>query len=216
MAPLGLMLLGLMTGLVRSEMSSCYKYDQTWSNTTLLLAFTSVPDPGECQLLCQDTAECVGWTWTSEDYPDYPSHCYTFSAIGSTSPSSGCVSGPPSCLCSKTEECQMSEDNELEVITNIYEERDCQDLCAANSDCAFYTWYDNMAGIPANVCILLSNCEERDSSCSSCHTAPVPCSHQMGPTSTPASTTPTTTSAPATEAFIISGGSPSDSAGNSV
>ena len=62
-----------------------------------------------------------------------------------------------------------------------------------NGDCVRY---DYMAGILANVCVLLSSCEERDSSCSSCHTAPVPCSHQMGSTSTPVSTT--TTTSPAT------------------
>ena len=63
-----------------------------------------------------------------------------------------------------------------------------------NRDCVRY---DTAAGLLANVCVLFSSCEERDSSCSSCHTAPVPCSHQMGSTSTPASST--TTSAPAAE-----------------
>ena len=43
--------------------------------------------------------------------------------------------------------------------------------------------YDETS-INGNICVLLSSCEERDSSCSSCHTAPVPCSHEMGPTST--------------------------------
>ena len=62
--------------------------------------------------------------------------------------------------------------------------------------------YDNMAGITANVCLLLSSCAERDFSCSSCHTAPVPCSQEMGSTSTPASTA-VTTSAPVTEGSLV-------------
>ena len=74
-------------------------------------------------------------------------------------------SGPRSCLCSKTELCSVSEDNEVEVFPNILQvteildllfvitevkigsvkfdvlqESECQELCAANQDCAFYTW----------------------------------------------------------------------------
>ena len=65
-----MMVLGLMTGLVRCEISSCYKVgpapeysrmfysshsevDQSWSNPTVLNVLTSVPDYKECQLLCQ-------------------------------------------------------------------------------------------------------------------------------------------------------------------
>ena len=31
------------------------------------------------------------------------------------------LSGPPSCLCSKIEECEITEENELEAVSNIYE-----------------------------------------------------------------------------------------------
>ena len=64
------MILGLMTGLVRCEISSCYKVgpapeysrmfysshsevDQSWNNTTLLNDLTSVPSYEECQMVCQ-------------------------------------------------------------------------------------------------------------------------------------------------------------------
>ena len=75
-------------------------------------------------------------------------------------------SGPRSCLCSKTELCSVSEDNEVEVFLNILQvteilglllvitevklsstkcdvmlqESGYQELCAANQDCAYYTW----------------------------------------------------------------------------
>ena len=78
---------------------------------------------------------------------NYLNHGLTFSAVGDTSSSPGCVrkrslssnkyirfktffnltlltldlSGSPSCLCSKTEECEITEDNELEAVSNIYE-----------------------------------------------------------------------------------------------
>ena len=58
--------------------------------------------------------------------------------------------------------------------------------------------YDGMAGFLSNVCVLLSSCSARDTSCSSCHSAPVPCSQQIQTTTTSTTTitTTTTTSAP--------------------
>ena len=66
----GLVILGLMTGLVRCEISSCYKVglapeysrmfysshsevDQSWINSTVLDLVNNVPDYAECQVLCQ-------------------------------------------------------------------------------------------------------------------------------------------------------------------
>ena len=43
----------LMTGLVRCEVSSCYKVDQSWINSTVLDLVKPVPDYEECQVLCQ-------------------------------------------------------------------------------------------------------------------------------------------------------------------
>ena len=73
MATLGnisLVFLGLMTGLVRCEISSCYKVgpapeysrmfysshsevDQSWINSTSLNFLNNIPNYEECQLLCQ-------------------------------------------------------------------------------------------------------------------------------------------------------------------
>ena len=68
------------------------------------------------------------------------------------------LSGPPSCLCSKTEQCEITGDNEIDVVPNITEvkhldllsgdlvtycnvqEEDCQELCATNPQCGYYTW----------------------------------------------------------------------------
>ena len=65
-----MVILGLMTGLVRCEISSCYKVgpapdnsrmfyssnsevDQSWINSTSLDFLTAVPSYEECQVLCQ-------------------------------------------------------------------------------------------------------------------------------------------------------------------
>ena len=69
--------------------------------------------------------------------------------------SSPLCSGSPSCLCSRTEACEISGDNELDFVPDVGEvterlpdktdhsnlqEELCQDLCAANQDCHYYTW----------------------------------------------------------------------------
>ena len=49
-------------------------------------------------------------------------------------------SGPTTCLCSRVEECYVNGDNEVDLVPNVLEETLCQELCAANQDCSFYTW----------------------------------------------------------------------------
>ena len=67
-------------------------------------------------------------------------------------------SGPPSCLCSKPEQCEITEDNELDVVPSVvevemkifqifyfnifllFQEFLCQEMCAANAGCGYYTW----------------------------------------------------------------------------
>ena len=65
-----MVIFGLMTGLVRCEISSCYKVgpapeysrmfysshsevDQSWINSTTLNFLNNIPDYEECQVLCQ-------------------------------------------------------------------------------------------------------------------------------------------------------------------
>ena len=70
-------------------------------------------------------------------------------------------SGPVSCLCSKPEECEITGDNELDVMNGLTEvtifveyfikniliyllckEYQCQEACASNDDCGYYNWYE--------------------------------------------------------------------------
>ena len=41
----------------------------------------------ECQTLCRDTADCRGWTWSSQS--DH--FCFMFSSLGETYHLPGCV-----------------------------------------------------------------------------------------------------------------------------
>merc|ERR1712062_132683 len=122
-----------------------------------------------------------------------------YSHLGNTMDFPDAISGPPSCLCSQEEECEVTADNQIDLVPNIFQEEQCRELCDNNQECNFYTWYDDSALVFGNVCVLLSSCSERDSACSSCHSAPVPCSHLFGSTTpTTPNTTTTTTTTPST------------------
>merc|ERR1711953_1416688 len=133
MAMFGFLFSALVTGVMSSNISSCYKVDQSWTNSTLLDVLTSVPDYEECQALCRDKAGCEGWTWTDEENSALRNHCLLYSDFGRTLSYPHCVSGPPSCLCSKPEQCEITEDNELDVVPYVAEEYLCQEMCATTS-----------------------------------------------------------------------------------
>merc|ERR1719189_3026268 len=101
----GFLFLVLVTGVRSSDISSCYKVNQSWANSTVLDVLTSVPDYEECRALCRDKTGCEGWTWT-DDNADYPEHCLMLSNLGDLENYPDCVSGPPSCLCSEIAGCE--------------------------------------------------------------------------------------------------------------
>ena len=178
-----------MTGMLSSELSSCYKADTRWREATLMAEITAVLEYEDCQAECQVTEGCEGWTWTREDNTEQQNYCFLFSHLGLTFQSPHCISGPPSCLCSKLEACEVEADNLIASLPNTMEERDCRELCESNPGCGYYTWYDTSHPSLATLCLLLSSCSERDTSCTSCHSAPVPCSQAIPPTPSPPSQT---------------------------
>ena len=153
-----------------------------------------VLDYKECQAVCQARVGCQGWTWTTEDNAERQNYCSLYSSLGPTSQAPDCISGPPSCLCSKLEACLVEADNEIASYPNTLEEGDCRELCESSLGCGYYTWYDATDPSQASLCCLLSSCSERNSSCTSCHSAPVPCSQAISPTPTPPPPPPSNTS----------------------
>ena len=146
-----------------------------------------IGSPYLCQGLCGDLDGCSAFTWTSEDNPDLHLGCVLFSATSNQTSCQGCVSGPPSCTCSREEAC-VADDNFLDAIPGVLEEGQCQDLCAGTPSCMFYTWHD-ATSFPSYTCILLTSCDVTDNSCSGCFSGPPACSSEI----------PTTIPAPATE-----------------
>ena len=85
----------------------------------------------------------------------------------------GCVSGEPYCeVCSLDQlTCTIDAENFIEMIPNIYEEKQCQDLCSLNDHCHFYTKYKDDSDEFPSTCILLRSCDTFQQ-CKSCRTGP--------------------------------------------
>ena len=144
----GLVILGLMTGLVRCEISSCYKVgpapeysrmfysshsevDQSWINSTVLDLVQPVPDYEECQVLCQVRKTTLDWNVLI--WPVWRTLSGARPGLGLTRTTrtgpiiAGCTptltlifSGPKTCLCSRVEECLVYGDTELDLVPNVF------------------------------------------------------------------------------------------------
>ena len=170
-----------------ADIPTCYKEDVSWTSPDILDILVPVPDPSQCQVICQDVAGCTAWTWTSAENLDAKLHCILFQSVGNKTSWQESVSGPVSCTCSSQYACTADEENELEVVTNVEEEIQCQSLCSDNISCKFFTWYDSSSFL-AFTCFLLRTCDKIDDACTGCFTGLPVCSTDIQTTSTISST----------------------------
>ena len=77
-------------------------------------------------------------------------------------------------VCRTDYACVVVEDNLIDVIKNIQKESECQDLCAVNSYCTFYTWFDDNSS-NAYACFLFKECDHTEL-CPGCVSGPPSCS----------------------------------------
>jgi len=71
-----------------------------------------------------------------------------------------CVSGPKSCTCSDSVACSFDDEFLIDILTEIATEEECQDLCARESKCSWYTWYSSEGWPFSQACALLSECSD--------------------------------------------------------
>lgn len=88
--------------------------------------------------------------------------CELFPTIGdeTSRECSDCVSGPKSCTCSNSVACSFDDEFLIDILTKIATEEECQDLCARESKCSWYTWYSSDGWPFSQSCALLSECSD--------------------------------------------------------
>jgi len=154
---------------------SCYQDDITWANKTIIDVQFDVTEPQKCQILCKESENCVAFTWTSETNQEIQDGCLLFSSVENEIEFPNSVSGQRSCVfCSENFACRASDENEISVYENVNLEETCQEYCFNTSGCEIYTWYDSNE-VLANLCVLLTNCDETFPGCTGCYSGPPTC-----------------------------------------
>jgi len=125
--------------------------------------------------LCKESENCVAFTWTSETNQEIQDGCLLFSSVENEIEFPNSVSGQRSCVfCSENFACRASDENEISVYENVNLEETCQEYCFNTSGCEIYTWYDSNE-VLANLCVLLTSCDETFPGCTGCYSGPPTC-----------------------------------------
>jgi len=147
---------------------SCLQGNTTWDISGAFDIVLNVPNPEECQEVCSREPTCVAITWVSADAALYPLTCALFSQTSNTTtPCEECVSGPANCTCSIQGECDILEDNLVEIVGNVESVKMCEKLCAENSSCNIFTYLGEENHF-RHTCFLFSSCEVFTDDCEGC------------------------------------------------
>ena len=139
----------------------CFKIGTSWVHNTSN-TIPDVPSVEECQSLCLQSPDCIAFTWHRESEDFGSKLCELFPTIGETSDECpDCISGPKSCTCSESVACSFDGQYLIDLIlTEISTEEQCQDLCARDTNCTWYTWYSSEAWPFSLACALLAECSD--------------------------------------------------------
>ena len=170
----------------------CFKTGTSWVHN-ISTTIPDIPSLEECQSLCLHSYDCVAFTWhrVSEEFTS--KLCELFPTIGETSDECpDCISGPKSCTCSDGVACSFDDQYFIDILTEIATEEQCQELCARDPKCYWYTWYSSEGWPFSLACALLSECSDgKDIPDGSVRSGPADC--PILPSTTTSSTTTTTT-----------------------
>ena len=88
--------------------------------------------------------------------------CELFPTIGEEASEEcpNCISGPKSCTCSDSIACSFHDEYLIDFLTEISTEEQCQDMCARDNNCSWYTWYSSEGWPFSQACTLLSECSD--------------------------------------------------------
>ena len=147
--------------IVSESYPMCFKVGTTWVHNTSV-TISDVPSAEECQSHCLQSPECIAFTWHKETEEFVSKLCELFSTTGDETSENcfDCVSGSKSCTCSHNFSCSFDNEVLIDILTEIATEEECQDLCAREPKCSWYTWYSSEGWPFSQACALLSECSE--------------------------------------------------------
>jgi len=152
---------------------SCLIANTTWDQSGVFDVILNIESADLCQVTCDETETCTGFTWLSPDSAMFPQGCALFSSTESTLDCEHCVSGLPECPCTIRGECDSQEDNMIEAFPQVASVEDCHDLCRDVTECSHYTYFSESH--LSQLCLLFSSCENLYEGCEDCLTGAREC-----------------------------------------
>merc|ERR1711990_573236 len=144
---------------------ACYQFFSTWNQVYENAStgiHSDIASAQSCQLLCVEDEDCVAFSWHFGSDQFDENTCQLFSEIGEeTSSCADCVSGPKSCTCSSDVACSVDAEYLVHLQLEVSLEEECQDLCVADPECSWYSWYSSTGDPFQNACAMLSKCVGR-------------------------------------------------------
>jgi len=155
---------------------SCLHEGYTWNISGAYDIVLNLPIPELCQQLCAEDPSCVASTWMSASAPLFPLTCSLFSEVSADQvvPCEECVSGPPECPCTAPGECNILEENIINIVTNVESVEECSQQCSENSLCEVFTYLGEENHF-RQTCLLFSSCELFTEECLDCTTGTPQC-----------------------------------------
>ena len=129
----------------------------------------------ECRQLCYDSKECEYITYYGSDSFPYSEVCFLFRQCTVTHSCTKCVSETRGCYksCGNNFVGKIDE-NFLEGIPGVESQLDCWEHCKQNSNCRFYTYFQE-EDPNSQTCVLLSYLMEPLQQCDHCVSGPANC-----------------------------------------
>ena len=121
---------------------SCLQEGFTWDISGAYDIALNLPTPELCQQLCATDSSCLASTWMSSTAPLFPLTCSLFSVISRDQlvACEECVSGPPECPCTVPGECNILEENIIDIVAGVESVEECSRHCKENSLCEVFTY----------------------------------------------------------------------------
>ena len=138
-----------------------------------LIESFAVADLEECLQRCGGLENCQYFSYFGADNFPFSNRCILFSNCSILNDcGDDCYTEDQLChgSCGRIYESKQDE-NVIKLVPDVKLERNCKNICLANDDCLYYTYYSRESDYNPNLCILLSELLETDQECKHCVTS---------------------------------------------
>jgi hypothetical protein len=113
---------------------NCFQYKFDYLGHHVAIS-PNIPNPEDCQKVCQANADCKFFTWDSRN-----NNCWLKHGAPIPNPYIDLVSGPRSCTACFYPQVDVESSTDIVTSGNVKSTEECQKICQSNYDCRFFTY----------------------------------------------------------------------------